>query len=200
MNTQSHALMGAVLFGGKLSKRAWAGFLGGVTPDLPMLFIVAGLMAWGIPAHTIFDEMYWQNWWQICNAIGHSFLLWSFLLVMGLAIRNRKTPFAQSEDRWTLLVIFSASAFIHACVDFLVHREDAHMSFWPISNYKFMSPVSYYDPAHYGRPFSLFEAALGVLMVIVLMRRFENKWARIGLAILIVPYVAVPAFFIFGGG
>jgi membrane-bound metal-dependent hydrolase YbcI (DUF457 family) len=185
--------MGAVLFGKKIPARAWAGFLGGVTPDVPMLLIVFTLMVTGVSANRIFEELYWQDWWQICNAIGHSFLLWSALLVLGLVMRAK-------SDRWTLLAIYSASALLHACVDFLVHREDAHMSFWPLTRYKFMSPVSYYDPAHYGGLFSLFEAALGIFMVVVLIRRFQNKWARIGLAVLLVPYIAVPAFFILGRG
>jgi hypothetical protein len=193
MNTQSHALMGAVLFGRKISPRAWAGFLGGVTPDVPMLLIVFTLMVSGVPAHRIFEELYWQDWWQICNAIGHSFLLWSALLVLGLVMRAK-------SDRWSLLAIYSASALLHSFVDFLVHREDAHMSFWPLMRYKFISPVSYYDRAHYGGPFSLFEAALGVLMVIILIRRFKHRWVRIGLAVLLVPYIAVPAFFILGRG
>ncbi len=193
MNTQSHALMGAVLFGKKLSPRAWAGFLGGLTPDLPMLLIVFTLMATGVPPHRIFEELYWQDWWQICNAIGHSFLLWAALLILGLVLRAK-------SDRWMLLAIYSASALLHSIVDFLVHREDAHMSFWPLLRYKFISPVSYYDRAHYGGPFSLFEAALGGLMVVILMRRFQHRWVRIGLAVLLVPYIAVPAFFILGRG
>ena len=185
--------MGAVLFGRKISQRAWAGFLGGVTPDVPMILIVFTLMVFGIPANRIFGELYWQDWWQICNAISHSFLLWSILLALGLVMRGK-------SERWFLLAIYSASALLHTCVDFLVHREDAHMSFWPLSRYKFMSPVSYYDSAHYGGPFSLFEAALGVLMVVVLIRRFQNRLVRIGLVVLLVPYVAVPAFFILGRG
>jgi hypothetical protein len=36
--------------------------------------------------------------------------------------------------------------------------------------------------------------------VVVLIRRFQHRWVRIGLAVLLVPYIAVPAFFIFGRG
>ncbi len=198
MNTQSHALMGAVLFGRNITPRAWVGFLGGVTPDVPMLMIVFTLMVSGVPASKIFDELYWQDWWQITNAVSHSFLLWAGLLALGITMRSKAVTFRDAIDRWSMLALYSASALLHACIDFLVHREDAHMSFWPLSRYKFMSPVSYYDRDHFGRPFSLIEAALGILMVIVLMRRFKNKWARVGLAALVAPYIAVPAFFIFG--
>jgi hypothetical protein len=191
MNTQSHALMGAVLFGKSVPKRAWVGLLGGVTPDAPMISIALALLAAKIPAQTIFDEMYWQPWWQITNAIGHSFLLWGGLLALGLLLRRR-------HDRWRFLAIFAGSAFLHSCIDFLVHREDAHMSFWPLSNYKFMSPVSYYDPAHYGGPFSLFEAGLGLVLACLLAMQFKNWLVRGGLVLCAVAYIGVPLMFVFG--
>jgi hypothetical protein len=186
MNTHSHALMGAFLFGKSVPKRAWAGLLGGLTPDVPMLVIVATLMAAGVPGHTIFDEMYWQGWWQITNAIAHSFLLWGGLLALGL------------YKRWPVLAIFAGSALLHSCIDFLVHREDAHMSFWPLSNYKFMSPVSYYEPEHFGRQFSLFDSALGVVMTFVLAARFKNWIVRGLLALCFLSYLAFPVMLALG--
>jgi membrane-bound metal-dependent hydrolase YbcI (DUF457 family) len=189
MNTQSHALMGAVLFGRAVPKRAWTGLLGGVTPDVPMLVIVFTLMTVGIPGQKIFGEMYWENWWQITNAIAHSFLLWGGLLALGLVMRKT------SDDRWTQLVIFAGSALLHTCIDFFVHREDAHMSFWPLTRFKFMSPVSYYDPAYFGRIFGLFEAVLGVVMAVLLATQFKNWIVRGLLAICLTAYVVMPVIF-----
>jgi membrane-bound metal-dependent hydrolase YbcI (DUF457 family) len=161
-------------------------------PDVPMISIVVALKTSGYSGQQIFDEMYWQNWWQITNAIGHSFFLWGGLLLLSLLLR--KSP----DDYWTLAGAFAAAGFLHCCIDFCVHREDAHMHFWPLSRYKFMSPVSYYDPAHYGHFFGLFEAALGLVMSIVLMRQFSNIIVRVILVIVGLLYVAVPAMFIFG--
>jgi membrane-bound metal-dependent hydrolase YbcI (DUF457 family) len=192
MNTHSHALLGAVLFGKAVPKRAWFGLLGGITPDVPMILIVLTLMAFRVPANKIFDELYWQDWWQVTNAIGHSFLLWSGLLALGFF--NRR----QQNDRWTLLAIFAGSALLHAFIDFCVHREDAHMSFWPLSRYKFMSPISYYDPDHYGHIFSLFDSALGVFMTLLLARQFRNLLARAALALCFAAYVAFPIMLLLG--
>ena len=75
--------MGAVIFGRGIPSKAWAGALGGLIPDVPMFLIVIVLKLSGVPAHTIFDEMYWQNWWQVSNAIGHNFWLWSGLVILG---------------------------------------------------------------------------------------------------------------------
>jgi membrane-bound metal-dependent hydrolase YbcI (DUF457 family) len=185
MNTQTHVIMGAVLLGRKTPKYAWAGAIGGFLPDLPMLAIVAGLKAYGLNGLMIFGVLYWQNWWQVTNAVAHNIPLWSALLAFGVW-RSR------------LVMVLSGSALLHSCIDFLCHREDAHMSFWPFTRWKFMSPVSYYDPQHYGLYFSLFEAALGLVLAFVLVRRFQNWVLRGAVAFAMAFYIAVPAYFILG--
>ena len=197
MNTQSHVIMGAVIFGRGIPSKAWAGALGGLIPDVPMFLIVIVLKLSGVPAHTIFDEMYWQNWWQVSNAIGHNFWLWSGLVILGLINRDRLSTSARAFDNWTRVSLFAGSALLHTTVDFFCHREDAHMSFWPVTRWKFISPVSYYDWAHYGMWFSLFEVALGLSLAFILFRQFGSRVLRIFLAIAMALYVAVPAFFIF---
>lgn len=197
MHTQTHIIMGAALFGGKVPKRAWVGALGGVLPDIPMLLIVLGLKLAAIPDPIIFGYLYWQDWWQVTNAIAHNFWLWGGLFLVALLLRERLAATAEAIDHWSLVMVFSASAFLHVMIDFLVHREDAHMSFWPVTRWKFMSPVSYYDPAHFGGYFSLFEALLGLGLAALLIRRFANTWARGALFFAMLLYVAVPAHFIF---
>jgi hypothetical protein len=196
MNTQSHVIMGAVLFGRGVPRTAWAGALGGFVPDVPMLLIVLGLKSAGVADRTIFGELYWQNWWQVSNAIGHNVWLWGGLIVLGLVMRDRLSASTRSFDGWTLVAMFAGSALLHTVIDLLCHREDAHMSFWPVTRWKFMSPVSYYDPQHYGQYFSFFEAALGIVLAIVLFRQFKSLWLRLATAVAMLLYVAVPAYFI----
>jgi membrane-bound metal-dependent hydrolase YbcI (DUF457 family) len=194
MNTQSHILMGALLFGKPLPRLAIAGALGGLVPDVPMFAIVAGLRLGGHRFEDIFGQLYWERWWQVCNAISHSFLLWGALAaVSGFLIFNKGHLRAPKA---ALLFSFSGAALVHSCADFLVHREDAHMQFWPLSDWKFVSPVSYYDRAHYGGWFSLFEAALGIVMAALLFTRYRSILARCALALCMALYAAVPAFFI----
>ncbi len=197
MNTQSHVIMGAVLFGRGVSRKAWAGALGGAVPDFPMILIVLTLKLSGLSDRSIFGEMYWQNWWQVTNAIGHSFWLWSGLVIFGMIMRDRLSSSVRAFDNWTLVSLFAGSALLHTAIDFLCHREDAHMSLWPVTRWKFMSPVSYYDSAHFGNWFSLFEAALGLCLAVVLFRQFASRRLRACLAIAMAMYVAVPAYFIF---
>jgi hypothetical protein len=196
MNTQTHIIMGAALFGGRIPKYAWAGALGGVVPDIPMLVIVGAFKTYGVHDIVIFGFLYWQNWWQLTNAIAHNFWLWGGLLLLSVVLRERRSLGTSAIDNWLLAIIFSASALLHTTIDFLCHREDAHMSFWPVTRWKFLSPVSYYDPRFFGHYFSLFEAGLGLVLALILMTRFPGKAVRTTLLLAMLIYIAVPAYFI----
>ena len=200
MNTQTHIIMGAWLTGKKVPKLAWAGALGGILPDLPMYFIIAALKLSGHSLSDIFDKFYWQPWWQIANGFGHSFLLWGALCLVSsiLYVRNAKfSTILDKASRTTWVFALSISALIHSMIDFLCHRDDAHMHLWPLTEWRFRSPISYWDIIHYGFWFTLFEAALGLLIAIALFRRYQNKLLRAALGILVLLYIAVPAFFIY---
>ncbi len=196
MNTQTHLIMGAALFGRRVPKYAWAGALGGVLPDIPMITIVAALKIAGINDFLIFGLLYWQNWWQITNAIAHNFWAWGGLLLISILMRERRSLSVRAIDGWTWVVIFASSGLLHSVIDFLVHRDDAHMSFWPLTRWKFMSPVSYWDPQHYGHYFGVFEALLGFGLAALLISRFHNRIVRALLALGMLGYALIPAYFI----
>lgn len=199
VNSQTHLIMGAALFGKPLPRLAWAGAAGGFAPDLPMYVIVSGLRLQGHSLDRIFSRFYWQDFWQIANAIGHNFLLWGSLAIISAwaVFANKRTgnP-GNAAGGWPgLTFAFSASALLHSAIDFLTHRDDAHMHFWPLSDWRFRSPVSYWDSNHYGTQFSLFEAALGIAIAAILMRRYANPLIRLALALCVIAYAAVPVFY-----
>jgi hypothetical protein len=198
MNTPSHVIMGAALFGGRVPKRAWAAALGGLLPDVPMFLIVAAAKFTGISSAYIFMVLYWQNWWQVTNAIAHNFWLWGGLLVFSVVMRERRKLDAKAIDFWSIPVAFVGSGLLHSAVDFLCHREDAHMHFWPLTRWTFMSPVSYWDPSHFGHIFGVFEAAMGLALIVVLFRRFQSRLVRLLLGFCGLTYVLIPAYFILG--
>ncbi len=197
MHTQTHVIMGAAL-GGRVPRNAWAGALGGILPDVPMLLTVLVLKIAAIPDPVIYGILYWQEWWQIANAIGHSVFLWGGLFLFAFVMRERLSATAAAIDRWGAAMVLAGSGLLHTAIDFLCHREDAHMSFWPLTRWKFMSPVSYWDGAHYGHVFALFETALGLVLVTLLFRRFAGHWLRLALGLAMLLYLAVPAYFVFG--
>jgi hypothetical protein len=61
--------------------------------------------------------------------------------------------------RHTLLLIFFSSMLLHVFGDLPLHHDDAHRHFFPFSDWRFASPVSYWDPAHHGQWASLVEVS-----------------------------------------
>lgn len=203
LNTQTHILLGAWLTGKPAPRLAWTGAAGSFVPDLPMYVIVGSLRMSGISLDRIFGEYYWEEWWQIANALGHNILLWSGLSLVALWIlfararRNRNT-FARSfalADGWAMMFAFALAAFIASATDLLLHHNDGHMHFWPLTEWRFSSPVSYWDPRHHGVGFGLFEAALGIALAVALFRRYANIGVRLVLVLMVIAYAAVPAFY-----
>jgi hypothetical protein len=194
MMTNTHMIMGAALFGRKLSRHAWAGIAGGLLPDIPMYVIFAVLKFYvGMPEFMIFGVAYFHPYWQAANGIGHSLIFWPMMAAMCWFLRPRE--FGRLHTTMTATAVFAASASLHSAIDFLCHREDAHSHFLPFTSWKFISPVSYWDSAHYGDYFRIFEAILGLCMAIVLFRTYRNLIVRacVGLAGLL--YIAVPLYF-----
>jgi hypothetical protein len=65
---------------------------------------------------------------------------------------------------WHTGVVFCASLICHSLLDLPVHHDDAHRHFFPLSDYRFISPLSYWDPSHYGQ----FVALAEVLVILAL--------------------------------
>lgn len=186
--------MGTLLFGRKVPTIAWFGAIGGALPDVPMFAITGYLRATGHQFEQIFGVLYWEHWWQIANAIGHNFILWG--TVCALSYAACQSGNVAIRFRGTCALAFSNSALLHSLIDLVSHRTDGHMHFWPLTQWRFVSPVSYWDSAHYGIQFSLLEAAIGMIIAILLFRTFKQWAVRTLLALAAVLYGAMPAFFI----
>jgi len=149
---------------------------------------IFGLFVWarliqGISEARLWGEVYWQEPWQTLVAIGNSLPLYLTLLLAGLWARSR------------IAIVFAAAALLHLAFDLPFHRDDAHPHFWPFSDWRFRSPVSYWDPAHHGALVSLAEAALGLVLIVFLWRRFRSLPVRAALLLAFASYIAVPAYF-----
>ncbi len=117
------------------------------------------------------------------SAISNAVPLWAALLVVGLVLRK---PWV-----WA----FAGAGLLHLALDFPVHHDDAHKHLWPLTNWRFHSPLSYWDPAHYGHIVSLVEIALGATCIVILWRRFLSIPIRTLLATALLAYAAVPVYF-----
>jgi len=81
-----------------------------------------------------------------------------------------------SRDHRKILLWFLLGWLGHAVADFLTHVDGARPLFWPLSDWEWFSPVSYYDPLHYGNEFFAISHALILLtMAALLVRRMRRQ-------------------------
>ncbi|MBB5514983.1 hypothetical protein FHS89_000993 [Rubricella aquisinus] len=187
MNTPAHLIFAAAAFaraekepGDGARAVNGAALLGGLLPDFSLYFaFLWGVGVLGLTPAFFFGEVYFWPPMQAVFAVDNSFVVWSFLL--GVALTVRHLP----------LIAFAGSGLLHLLFDFTLHNDDARMHFWPVSDWVFISPVSYWDPDHYGGIAALAEIAICVALLALLWRRFSGVLAKIlitlGLATQVLP-------------
>lgn len=187
MNTPSHLIINAALR--KKFKRVdipKSAFLwGSILPDIPLGLISIGFSIYyqfvlgQNPAdvmESVFHQAYFNNPWWIAS---HNFLHSPLSLGIYLVVLWRFRQQAGSRGHWWFW--FVVGCLIHTSIDIPVHFDDGPLLFWPLDwHIRFNSPVSYWDPAHYGIQFIFFEFTLDIALLIYLFlprisARFSNK-------------------------
>lgn len=151
MNTAAHAIVNLLLFRKSIREtHVFAIISGALLPDAPMFIFYFWAKLQGLSERVIWRDSYYDAGWQNLFDAFHSFPL------LGLAW------LLAWRARMQVLCIFFASMLLHSLFDFPLHHDDAHRHFWPLSDFRFASPISYWDPAHYGQ----FMAPLELLVVV----------------------------------
>lgn len=194
MMTQTHLLVAAALFTRPGSiRRNTAVIAGSLIPDLAIFVLFGWAISQGISQETLWNETYWTEPWQTLTAAGNSFPLYALLFVTALVIARP----SDGRPHWqSLPALFALAALTHLAGDFPLHNDDAHQHFWPISEWRFQSPVSYWDRDHNANLVAPLELIFGAGLALILFRRFKNWGIRIMLGSLLLFYAAVPIFFL----
>lgn len=184
MNTPAHIVLNTVVLGrGRWRGHAGAIALGALTPDLPMVgFFLYQRLALARPDELIWSSIYFQPAWQAFFDCFNSLPLILVAAVMAWRMRN------------TAGTAFFASMAVHCLADLALHHDDAHRHFYPFSEWRFESPVSYWDPQHYGHVAMPVEMLLVVLGTLYLMRRGSPRGERLLGASVLASYVVFIAY------
>ena len=189
MNTQSHALINMALFSRTHEPpRHGYALLGAALPDLP-IFVFFGVEALilGHSQEQIWSERYflpqWQNFIDPFNSIP--------IVLTGVG-------FSYLIRSGTVRVV-CWSMFLHCLADFFLHREDAHRHFFPFWDYKFKSPISYWEADYHAGIVSAIEIVLTIGASVYLFPRLQSKFAKGALivvnALSVLLYIAFALFF-----
>lgn len=176
MNTPAHLIFGAAAFARPQRRGTLtASLLGALAPDVSLyLMVAASIWGFGIPAERVFRELYYSDAWQAVFAVDNSFVLWG--LALGVALWRRSHIF----------IAFTGSALLHLALDFPLHTHDARQHFWPLTDWVFESPFSYWDRRAGAGLVGPMEAGLSILLAGLLALRFRRLWPRLGLALLLI--------------
>jgi len=169
LNTPAHLIVAAAVFAKpNRPKVTWAAIIGGFIPDLSLYALAAwSMFVQGNSARHVFDTQYFSDDWQRIFAIDNSFFVWAIIIATGVFLRKH----------W--LWAFGGAGFLHVCLDFPLHHDDARQHFWPVTDWIFNSPVSYWDGDHYGDIVGVLEIGLCLVCLVFLWRRFESRIARV---------------------
>lgn len=163
MNTPTHAIFAyAIGKRGIWNKSGRALALGGVMPDVPMFVFYIWAKGTGHAESEIWNTVYFDSSWQLVFDLFHS---------IPIAIAAMLVFMASNRHR---LAAFFGAAILHCIFDLLLHHDDGHRHFLPLSSFIFNSPVSYWDPAHNGRIGAGFELIIFSLSTIFIFQR-ESK-------------------------
>ena len=184
MNTPGHAVVNLLFLGKRDRPILFAPVaLGAVLPDVPMLVFYVYQKTWlGTPEHTIWSESYYLLGWQAFFDVFHSLPLVALAAALAYAMKSPR------------LVALLVSMMVHAVCDLLLHHNDAHRHFFPFSEWRFASPVSYWDPRHYGAIVSAIEIVVVIIGAVWLFKQYPAKGPRGFLALILASYVFYIAY------
>ncbi len=178
MKTPSHCILNLAILGTVVPNGNIAITLGAILPDLPIfIFYIVAKFLYKLPESQIWTKTYHETFWQDLVAFFHSFPL--ALLGLGTCLWGE----------WQAGAIAFASILLHSLVDFPVHHDDAHRHFFPFSNYRFFSPISYWDPKHHGRVVALVELLLVLAVTPLVWGLLQSEVAKVLLIIIAIVYL-----------
>jgi len=183
MNTPAHAIVNLLLLPGQRRRAFLPVLLGALIPDVPIvLFYGWARLVARLPERIIWTSAYHGVGWQALIDTFHSFPL------LGVAC------FISRRLRAPRCAAFFASMFLHSCFDFPLHHDDAHRHFFPLSDWRFHSPVSYWDPRYFGGIFSSMEVLIVVAGGVWLARKTDNASHRRWIVGIVSLYLAFWGF------
>lgn len=167
MNTPAHAILNLAILGRK-HRPSWNPLIiwGALIPDITMFIFYLVLKFSDIPERQIWGEEYYRPFWQATFDLFNSIPL--ALLGLGIMFYARRTGIA----------LLFASIVLHCLQDLPLHHDDGHRHFWPFSNFRFESPVSYWDPDHYGIIAGRVELGLVLVASIYVFTRVRSPWTK----------------------
>lgn len=180
MNTPAHIIINTVC----LARQDTANVLipvvvGAILPDAPMfVFYFVEKVIKKTPERYIWEKKYYQTGWQNFIDIFNSlpFILISLTTAIWF--------------NYQIGILFSLSMLLHILGDLPLHNNDAHRHFFPLSNWRFFSPISYWDPKYYGHIVTKVEILVTIISCLFLFVSSNSLMGKFSLGFVGFSYLA----------
>lgn len=180
MVTQSHVVLNIAL----LSKQDkpvlhFYAFIGAVLPDLPMfVFFAVETFILKTSQRELWSSRYfmeaWQTFFDLFNAVP------LILIVLGMGY------YLLHSER---IVVLAWSMLLHCGFDLVTHHDDGHHHFFPLSDFVFESPISYWDRDHYAGIVAPIERLVMLAASVYLFPKLKTRLARGALVVINVLFL-----------
>lgn len=187
MNTPAHLILGAAAFARPDAPRITvAALFGAIAPDLS-LYLMAGwhLLILGTPPEVVFGQLYFSDAWFNVFKVDNSFILWGIALGAALYARSG----------WA--VALTGAALLHIALDFPLHHDDGRPHFWPLTDWVFESPLSYWDRDAHAGIIGPLEILISLGACVYLWTRFQGWLARGAVTLGAATQIAPGLFWVF---
>jgi hypothetical protein len=168
MNTPTHAIVNLLVMGRQQGVSIQLAILmGSILPDLPIfVFYFVEKVLRKTPERIIWSQSYFQAHWQDFIDVFNSLPL--MVLGLGLSIWGKSN----------VAIALFISMMLHVAGDLPLHHDDAHRHFLPLSNWRFISPLSYWDPRHHGNIVASIEVLAVIVSCVVLVLTYDSLVER----------------------
>ena len=110
--------------------------------------------------------------WLAIFAVDDSIPLFAAILAVGTLFRSGPA------------IAFAGAGLLHLAADPALHNDDARQHLWPLTDWVYASPVSYWDPAHHGLVVAPIETGAALALCALLWRRHRSTWMHAAIAAL----------------
>ena len=173
MHTPAHMLIGFAAFSRAPRAEAWPVAVGSILPDLPIFILYAWeRLVRGSSEDAIWTAIYYEPGWQAFIDAFNSIPLIGVGLLFAWAARSPR-----------VVTIFGAM-MLHCFVDLPLHHGDGHRHGFPLSDFRFDSPVSYYDPNHFGAVGGAIELTAALVATAWVAKNTASIQMRVALIVL----------------
>jgi LexA-binding, inner membrane-associated putative hydrolase len=171
--------------------------VGSVMPDVPLILITFGAIAMDLwsgnrlePGNEAAEmhsytgylfryAFFHEPWVKLAHNLFHAPLLILLYGLVGYWLWQQsgiQVAAQQRTKRGAALFWFALACGLHTAIDIPLHYDDGPLILFPFDwQTRVYSPVSYWDPERYGRPFAIFEHILLLGMLLFLL---VDWWRR----------------------